>query len=96
MSLVGKFKTLQEFFADESRWTKGYYFRDENGSPCSLEEATCACLAGARRIVYGDNTKEEDTIKDLLYDSLGIIGNWNDASERTIEDVRKLVRELNI
>lgn len=97
-----KFNTLQELFSDPARWTKGVYFRDAEGNSCARQDATCACLAGGVRLVYGDKTVDRlrvngrinGHIKKQLPDAT--IASWNDHFSTTIEDVQNLCKTLKI
>lgn len=90
-------KTLQELFSKDGSWTQGCIARDRNGQECSEDstEAICWCLYGGTHKIYG--YPMSSLIKENVRNILGIsIVKWNDEKERTIEDIRNLVKELNI
>ena len=91
--LKRKPKTLQELFKNPKRWTKGRY-KDRK----TYDESTCFCLIGGIIAVYGDDRRVEYKVSRYLESTTGncSISSWNDNEQRTFEDVRKLVEELNI
>jgi len=91
MKPIEECTTLQELYENPSHWTKG-----------SGDNKTCFCLMYGCDKIYKDRLsvwmKVEKSIKDYiekLTKQRGIVP-WNDAPKRTIEDIRKLVKELNI
>lgn len=93
-------KTLQELFSRDDSWCKGDYAKNEDNIYChwSDSDAIQYCLVGAINKIYGhDALYVYKKIQNYLnLEPYGIITYWNDSSERTIDDVRKLVKELNI
>lgn len=94
--------TIQELFKDPSTWTKGAYARNEQGKSVGARsgDAKCFCLQGALAHCYGgtpDYYKISDKVSEELYSRcyLDTIA-WNDAPERTFEEVKQLVTELNV
>lgn len=95
--------TLQELFAKDGSWTQRAFARKNNGEVCVLdsEEAICWCLAGGIEKIYKYNDNNSiKKIRAIIADKLNIpkysILDWNDMDERTIDDIRNLVKELNI
>lgn len=92
-----KFKSLQELFEDEKRWTKGEYARDEKGFrvDSNSKEAVCWCLSGACSAVY-----RHAGLAIWIKLSRSLPNNevvaWNDDPARTIDDVRRLVKEAGV
>jgi hypothetical protein len=92
-----------ELLNDASKWTKEVFARDAEGKECPPEDdaATCFCILGAVRRCY--RNFEECLAKiDMIcmnfgkpYDNLNAT-NWNDHEDRTFEDVRNLLLELDI
>ena len=92
---------LKELFADEKRWTKGAYARDAEGVGVSVKSfgASCFCLSGAIIKIhgskeYGPGRQVYEKIQKYIGHS--IVSSWNDAPDRTIEDIQKLCNELDI
>lgn len=89
---------MRELFEDEKRWTKGDSAKDITGhwiNPLS-DEAVCWCLSGGLRVVYWDSTKLRQVEETLLKLCDGSIPAWNDDPARTIDDVRRLVKEAGV
>lgn len=99
---ITKSTTLQELFSAENSWTQRAFARDENNIPVNEHDshAICWCLSGAVYKIYGGkefNYTVSKKIFNLLKSRIGgPITTWNDNIKRTIEDVRNLVKELNI
>jgi hypothetical protein len=96
---------VKELLDSPERWTKGFQARNALGRPAmaNSKQAMCWCLGGAinrcyptiehRRVVLDRIFETVPEIVVLHNDSLA---EWNDAPERTFEDVRALVEELDI
>lgn len=97
-----KFETMQDLFADPERWTRGVYFRDAEGNPCTRDIATCACLAGGVKLVYGEwsieRLRANGRINSYIRGRLPVdtLAAWNDHPLTTIQDVQKLCKDLNL
>lgn len=95
--------TMQELFAVDGSWTQGELARDNKGnSVCSFStEAVQWCLLGAtikcysKDTVFGQNHQYLDVFT-MLRKKIGSVVNYNNEEGRTIDDIRKLCRELNI
>ena len=96
-----------KFLDNSSKWTQGESARDLNGNKTDpfSPDAVCWCLYGLVNKCY----HKEDGTDDELFDVLLEIDRhvikrhnkvwgyqWNDAPERTWEDVRNLLKELDI
>ncbi len=59
--------TLQELFADESRWTKGQFAKTKTGIQTSAFDpnAVCWCLAGGVAKCYGNDGVGVQTAGDI-------------------------------
>lgn len=81
--------TLQEFFSRENSWVQcSYSIYNEKFHTIQY------CLLGGIHEVYGLHYL---TIMNIIKKEIkSPITFWNDAKERTIEDVRNLVKKLNI
>lgn len=89
-------ETLEKFYDSKAeRWTQGSYAKASCGKDVAIlsTEACCWCLAGAAYTCYGGETTEAI---DILIDALGYIHltAWNDAPERTFEDIQTLLRKM--
>ena len=103
------YATLQELFADHSRWTQGAEAKSECGdlvTPTS-KHAVRWCLVGALWKCYPnpcDRFEAKKKLLDQLRDSQEIrdranmcsLENWNDASYRTHDDVVALVKKAGV
>lgn len=86
---------IKELFTDSSRWTKGALARDINGEFTDIDHGYSFCLSRAIYKCYPYDSKLIIfKIKPKLKEPL--IVNWNDAPERTFEEVKALVEELDI
>lgn len=86
---------VQELLTDPSKWTKEAYARDINGKPVGTKstEVSCFCLSGAIDRCYQDSANIRLKIHSYLHESIPV---WNDAPERTFEDIQQLIKELDI
>lgn len=100
---------IRELYSDPSKWTKRAYARDPEGEPDfpRSQYAVCWCLDGAIELCYPSGA-----VRDPIYEKVGCIlaphwandrirqtmeiQRWNDAKERTFEDVKRLVEGLDI
>lgn len=93
--------TLQELFSDPKRWTQWEFASGDGEGMCWLDpndpKAVKWCLIGGVHKCYKDGRKRNGIFKRILKKT-GVrhATDWNDKPERTIEDVQKLVKELNI
>ena len=89
---------LQELFTDESKWTKGYYARNENGNPVAWQSpnATCWCFTGAILKCYPAN--EADLVMGKVYNMIRdkFIFAFNDNPETKFADIRRVIEKLDI
>ena len=88
--------TLQELFTDPSTWTKEYAAKDKRGlGVVPFDPNTvCWCLLGGIEKCYG--SKWVEIVNDVHAHIRMPLSIWNDAPERTFEDIVQLVKELNI
>lgn len=101
---------LKEWFTDESKWTKGYYYQNKYGYKTNKieefedkAEISACCLLGAVSLYYR-YLREYDNVCDKIYnwintDRLGgrlRIDEYNDSEYTTFNDIKKLVNELDI
>lgn len=101
-----KFNSLQELFADPARWTKRRSAADAEGRWTDFYDpkAACWCLTGGINLVYGAGAdyglvseKLTAARKKLFPDSrYSTLQWWNDAWERTHEDILALVTEAGV
>lgn len=94
---------VHELLDGPEKWTKGANAREADGSHCFTNSplATCFCLRGAILHCYGCGmqNKRRDAIDEKIFAHLGKIQmdyDWNDAPDRTFEEVRNLALELDI
>jgi hypothetical protein len=82
-------RAVLALYSGPEKWTQGAYARDRNGNPKSpeSEEAYSWCLSGAACRV----SKNWVDILSFLRSFTCVIGEWNDAPERSFEDVTALL-----
>lgn len=86
---------VSELFSSPAKWTKYTWSRDGNGLPVGLSKtAVCWCLEGALYHCY--RASKVAYLKPTIEAVIGEIHLWNDMPERTFEDVKKLVEQLDI
>ncbi len=96
-----EYKTLQELFADPTRWTKGANARNFKGFSVSPieSEAKCFCLNGGFTKIYGYKhngplyLKLLIAIREMGHDHLA---SFNDSPITTIEDIQAVVKIANL
>ncbi len=99
MNAQTKPKTLQELFADKSRWNAGWFAENEFGEHVNSWDVTAIrwCLLGGMNYVYGngeEETKELKEVKKKVQDKVDYPSCYND--HEGYEAVLALVTELNI
>jgi hypothetical protein len=95
-------KTLQEkkhellnFFDKPKKWTQYASARDKDGLPtvCNSKNAVSFCLLGALTVIedyhYENRFSLYYTLKNYLEEN---IHEWNDAPERTFEDIQIMLK----
>ena len=89
---------IQTLLDSPEKWTRGWYARDAEGTACIAEDhkAACWCLLGAIRVCYPD-FEERIAVECQVRQHIGpFVDVWNDAPNRTFEDIRELVETLDI
>lgn len=80
---------LKEWFTDSSKWCQGYACEVIKG------KITKCCLAGAVGVYYPSQSRDIlNTIANYLEIKDVVV--WNDDSNRTFDDIYKLVNDLDI
>lgn len=101
---------LQELFKTPEHWTQNSFARDSDGNKLEepSESAVCFCLLGALQKYHGGNIQKAvfriirylEKDKSFVFDAkLSYESNlirWNDDPSRTIEDIQKLVKDLDL
>lgn len=100
---------IRELLTDESKWTKGKSARNQYGLPISAKHSKACrwCLSGAVEKAYEnyvDILRVESKISSNLHAKQRLSGgprsysieDWNDRPNRTFEEVKALVEELDI
>lgn len=88
---------IRELLSAPSRWIKRDLARDVDGNQVHpiAAESVCWCLIGAVVRCYRES--EQVAIIKKIQAGVGMFGSdWQDAPERTFEEVRQLVEELDI
>ena len=78
------------------KWTKGKYARNKAGELADIKEGACWCVDGALTLCYsGDSEyyKARKRLRNVV--GFSIIG-WNDAPERTFEEVQAALRKADV
>ena len=85
---------VKEFLSGPEVWTQGVIARDKNNKPVFINHpgAVKWCLVGAICKCY--DCRNDKLIISLLYDKVGLVGNFNDT--HTFEEVKALVEEMDI
>lgn len=82
--------TLQELYDAPEKWTKGYFIRHYRGK-------SSFCLVGALGMCYSGEKMYE--VYEKLSKAAGDVDcltKWNDAPERTFEDIQRVIKEANV
>jgi hypothetical protein len=91
---------VKDFLDNPEQWTKGCWARDANGESVTYfdHRAVSRCLAGWVNWCYLGDYKERDSAWDKIDREIGAACTalWNDAPERTFEDVKALVEKLDV
>ena len=95
------FSTLQELFADESRWIQKAYARSKHNRKTRIhsKRAVKWCLLGGVNKIYYRNNLEEIQRRIHIYiiqKGYYNILDFNDNPHTTITDIQKLVADLNV
>ena len=91
--------TVKELLSGPEKWTQGSSARDPSGKSWHVEyeHACCWCLWGAIRFCYPNiyqAAQIEERVRQVLL--IGSIVDWNDAPERTYEEVMAVVEKAGI
>jgi hypothetical protein len=91
---------VRELLSSPEKWTKDVGARDAHGNMCfpTDKQAVCWCLGEAIGLCYCNN-RDHRKVRELVLYRIGrmaSISPWNDAPERTYEEVKALVDELDI
>ena len=90
-------KTLQELYSKPNTWTQRATARNEKGKSCEIDNGIKFCLNGALSKVYRDDGMQRTVAYYKISKFLGMgIIQWNDWPGRTIEEVRDLVKRVNV
>ena len=95
-----KFKSLQELLSDRKRWCQGDLALSKSGKPIEVKSphAVSWCLIGGIEKVYGISNMI--MIQEKLYEVIGDnnygLVTYNDRSNCTIADIRKLVKKASV
>jgi len=101
--MTKKYKSLQQLFRAESRWTQCAYARDKYGKEVAIlsKKAVCFCLSGGIALIY-PGSKGND-VTDRLINALNLRRSkyhsftyYNDRIDVTINDIRSLVKEAGV
>jgi hypothetical protein len=88
---------VKDILTDESKWTQGVDARDRYGhrcDPCS-GSAVSFCVTGAALRAYQHSARAQNkAIRSLLRaipSEYADLESWNDETDRTFDDVRRLI-----
>ena len=89
---------IKQLLATEKNWCKGSFAQDAQGNTVSSHEttATAWCLVGAARQCYPELERSFILRQIKEARSMRDVGTWNDAPERTFEEVKRLVEALDV
>ena len=95
---------VKELLSSPEKWTKGCAAKDSRGMLCPSDDPRACrwCLIGALMKCYGEDGMFR--MLGMFYPRIPAVGTshfndvavWNDAPERTFEDVQQLVTYLDI
>lgn len=95
-----------ELLDSPEKWTQGHGALDSAGLPlfnASSSDAVCWCMEGAIEKAYSNSDwinpklKAAKKVSGIDVNKIGmILIHWNDAPERTWEEVHALLKELDI
>lgn len=87
-------KTVVELFEGHpERWIQNSAYTTDDGKFLPMEECTRFCIAGAIEFIYGANERSYNLVNHSMSNS---IFGWNDAPERTFEEVLEKCKKLGI
>jgi hypothetical protein len=94
---TGAIMKVRELLDKPEKWTKGWWARDSKGRMVIFDTTAVSwCLVGAIEECYSYSERRAIDLKvqeALLVSRIDI---WNDAPERTFEDIKDLVEKLDI
>lgn len=90
-----------ELLDSPEKWTQGTIARNAHDDPCSedSDDAVSWCLSGAIWRIYGPLGLATSNLNDVfaaIHVKVPNIPDWNDQPERTFEEVRTLLLELDL
>jgi len=91
---------LQELFTDESKWTKEAFARNKNNLKVDVSSpfAVCWCIYGGVMKCYGQDGEDKSFIlsRILALNNFVSVIDFNDCELTTFEDIKKIIKELDI
>lgn len=94
---------IKELLSAPEKWTQGAFCKTADGRDCGRVEAVRFCLKGAMQQTCIAPFRQKRTMiyekmAAVLPEAGGIcrIVAWNDAPERTFEEVKELVERLDV
>lgn len=90
---------IKEFLSSKEKWTQKACARDIENNPTTIfgSQAFSWCLYGAVVKCYGDVYESHGEVyKKIRLEIKNYIASWNDAPERTFEEVKDLCEKLDI
>jgi hypothetical protein len=95
---------VKDILSDPSKWTQGFFARDKLGQPCEPldENAVQYCIVGALMRAYGRGQRYAAYARAMkaiaaIYGEAPItIDDWNDAPDRTFDDVRRVLEAADV
>lgn len=87
---------VHELLDKPEKWSQGSFARNSDGLAVQVSDskATCWCVTGAVLLCYAEEYDVNICKLQNRLDTAVMI--WNDAPERTFEEVRAVCLELNI
>ena len=91
-----------EILSDPNRWIQRSYAKDKDGKPVAIadEKAFCFCAAGALHRAYPDPDTffQQGERLNVHLEEIGFhsISQWNDAPDRTHDEVVATLKHLDI
>jgi len=92
---------VSDILCDESKWTKGALAKDKNGNKVDIHcpDAVCYCIMGAfgkAREFKNSIHKVWDSIYNIYGNKYKDIPDFNDSSDTTFEDIKKVLERAGL
>jgi hypothetical protein len=94
---------IKELYSGPEKWTKGVLARNAEGKQVDIKHPTaeCFCIIGALKKCYASNIDDmqfQFAVAKIITElgPIDSLASWNDAPERTFEEVKALVERADV